>query len=959
VTTDLHRRLQASLGGEYLVERELGGGAMSRVFLAEERRLGRRVVVKVLSPEIGTGVSADRFEREIQLAARLQDPRIVPVLQAGQVDDLPYYTMPYIEGPTLRERLAGPALDLESAVGILRDVALGLEYAHARQVVHRDIKPENVLITGRTAVVADFGIAKAITAATQSLSGSTMTSAGTVIGTPAYMAPEQASGGIVDSRADLYAWGMVAYEMLAGAHPFAEHTTVRALLTAQIVEDPAPLATRRPDLPRTLTSLIDQCLRKEPSERPPDAAALVTRLSAAPPAPRRLQLSRLQLAAAVASVVVLAGSGYGILHHQQRIRWARHDALPAAERLAESDLTLAAVELLREAQRILPADTGISHALDADTRLVSVTSSPPGAQVAIRDYNAPDSAWVPLGATPLTDIRIPNGYFRWKVAKTGFGEFVSAPITADTLNFPLGRAVHAPSGMVPVEARVWGDYVDFVGYLGPYALPAFFIDRYEVTNRDYQTFVDAGGYTNSRYWTEPFVRNGRPVSRDQAMALFRDRSGRPGPATWEGGHYPEGHGDYPVAGVSWYEAMAYAAFAGRSLPTFAQWFDAAPNQLGRYVVRESNISRSGPAPVGAYPGLGPYGTYDMAGNVKEWALNAVDADDRIILGGASNSQTYLYSGPESLSAFDRSPENGFRCVVNVKPVPSAAASVIHPTRRDFTAAHPASDAVFDAYRVMYAYTHTGLDPSAPQVVDETADWRKEKVTFNAAYNNERITAFLFLPKRVRPPYQTVLFFPSARVLDLTDSRTLGDTSFFDFVVRSGRAVLYPVYADTYERRLVHSIPGSTEQTVIVHMAQDVGRALDYLASRPDIDSSRIAYMGVSMGAAEGVIFATLEQARLRTAIFLDGGYFLNKQSAGTDQVDFAPRLTRPVLMVNGRYDFSFSLNASQLPLFRMLGTPAAEKEHDVLETPHDVRADRPALIHDVTMWLDRYLGPIR
>ena len=934
---------------------------MSRVFLAEERRFGRRVVVKVLNPEIGADVSADRFEREIQLAARLQDPRIVPVLQAGQVNDLPYFTMPYIEGPTLRARLAGAPLELDEATGILRDVALGLEYAHARQIVHRDIKPENVLLAGRTAVVADFGIAKAIAAATQKLSGSTMTAAGTIIGTPAYMSPEQAMGGIVDQRSDLYAWGVMAYEMLAGAHPFSGHTTVQALIAAQITETPEPLARSRPDLPRSLTTLIDECLAKNPDERPADAAALVSRLSAAPPAARRPgTMSRIQRATAVGGLVVVAAVAYGIVHRVERTRWARRDALPAADSLAASRRMLAAVAVLRDAQRVLPADTGIARALAADTRLVSVRSSPPGAHVSIQDYGATDSSWVSLGDTPLTGVRIPDGYFRWKVEKAGVGEFVSAPVTADSLNFPLDAVMHAPSGMVPVAARLWSAYVYFVGMMGPFALPAFYLDRNEVTNREYQRFVDAGGYTNAAYWTEPFERDGHQMSRDQAMAMFRDRSGRAGPATWEGGHYPEGRGDYPVSGVSWYEAMAYARFAGKSLPAFAQWYEAAPGAIARSVVQASNISRlGGPAAVGTYRGLGPYGTNDMAGNVREWALNALDADRRFILGGASNSQTYLYAEPESLSPFDRSPENGFRCVLNQAPLPPAATRAVRPLYRNFAAVHPANDAVFQAYRVMYAYGHSGLDASAPQVIAETADWRKEMVTFNAAYNNERITAYLYLPKRVRPPYQTVVFFPSARVLDLRNSRELGDTSFFDYVVQSGRAVIYPVYADTYERRIVNSVPGSTERSVIVHRAQDVGRTLDYLATRPDIATDRVAYLGVSMGSAEGVIYATLEQQRLRAVIFLDGGYFMMPQEPGVDQVDFAPRLTKPVLMINGRYDFSFPPEESQLPLFRMLGTPAADKEHVTLETPHDVRADRPALIRDVTGWLDRYLGPIR
>ena len=231
-TDDLRDRLDQLLSGQYRIERELGGGGMSRVFAAEELALGRRVVVKVLAPELAEDLSAERFAREAKLAARLQDPRIVPVLAAGSIGNLPYYTMPFVEGESLRARMAraaspGQAIPTTEAIAVLRDVALALEYAHAHDVVHRDIKPENVLLSGRTAVVADFGIAKALAAAntTAGTPGATLTEAGISLGTPAYMAPEQAVGDAVDHRADLYAWGVMAYELLAGEHPFAGKTS--------------------------------------------------------------------------------------------------------------------------------------------------------------------------------------------------------------------------------------------------------------------------------------------------------------------------------------------------------------------------------------------------------------------------------------------------------------------------------------------------------------------------------------------------------------------------------------------------------------------------------------------------------------------------------------------------------------------------------------------------------------
>lgn len=278
----LRDQLQRSLGESYTLDRELGGGGMSRVFIAEERALGRRVVVKVLAPDLAQGLSFDRFAREIKLAAALQDPHIVPVLSAGASDGLPWYTMPFVQGESLRTRLRRGRVPLTEAVGILRDVALALEYAHAQGVVHRDIKPENILLSGRTAVVADFGIAKAVSAARTSAEGTrpagTLTSVGTSLGTPAYMAPEQAVGDPTDHRADIYAWGIVAYEMLAGTHPFANRATQQQLIAAQIAETPQPLDERSPGLPPPLAALVMQCVEKSPANRPSSAADLVAAL---------------------------------------------------------------------------------------------------------------------------------------------------------------------------------------------------------------------------------------------------------------------------------------------------------------------------------------------------------------------------------------------------------------------------------------------------------------------------------------------------------------------------------------------------------------------------------------------------------------------------------------------------------------------------------------------------------
>jgi serine/threonine protein kinase len=281
VNPSLQEQLQDTLGDAYVLERELGGGGMSRVFLALESALGRRVVVKVLLPELAAGVSVDRFRREIQLAAQLQHPHIVPLLSAGESEGLPYFIMPFVTGESLRARVAREGeLPIAETVRILRDVVSALVFAHARGIVHRDIKPDNVLLSGGVAVVTDFGVAKAVSASAENAAVSDLTSLGVALGTPAYMAPEQATASPqTDHRADIYALGAMAYEMLTGSPPFSGRSP-QAVLAAHVVEEAPPVERRRPAVPPMLANLVKECLAKRPADRPQAAADVMYALDA-------------------------------------------------------------------------------------------------------------------------------------------------------------------------------------------------------------------------------------------------------------------------------------------------------------------------------------------------------------------------------------------------------------------------------------------------------------------------------------------------------------------------------------------------------------------------------------------------------------------------------------------------------------------------------------------------------
>jgi len=314
----LLEQLQESLGSAYTIERELGGGGMSRVFLATENRLNRKVVVKVLSPELAASVSAERFEREIQLAAQLQQANIVPLLATGDTNGLPYFTMPFVEGESLRARITKQSsFTITECVSILRDVARALSYAHAAGVVHRDIKPDNVLLSHGAAVVTDFGIAKALSESRSESRSSSLTQTGTSLGSPAYMAPEQVAGDPnVDHRADLYAFGCMGYELLAGSPPFTAESPQR-VFAAHLTEKPKPIAGVRPDVPRALAAIIMRCLEKDPASRPASAAEVLTSLEsvstsdpniASRPFSETFKGRRIAVIAAVLLLVVATGA---------------------------------------------------------------------------------------------------------------------------------------------------------------------------------------------------------------------------------------------------------------------------------------------------------------------------------------------------------------------------------------------------------------------------------------------------------------------------------------------------------------------------------------------------------------------------------------------------------------------------------------------------------------------------
>jgi formylglycine-generating enzyme required for sulfatase activity/dienelactone hydrolase len=656
---------------------------------------------------------------------------------------------------------------------------------------------------------------------------------------------------------------------------------------------------------------------------------------------------------------------------ERRIAWARDVAIPQIERFIADDNYLAAVDLAREAEKRIPNDARLAALWPEMSQVLSFETDPPGAEVFFKKYAAPDSEWRHLGTTPLTKITVPQGFFEWKFSKAGYEDLHAAALRpAERFQAPfaptnslqqirLDPKGSVPAGMVKVPGANIRITITVFGVIGPFSLKDYFIDRYEVTNREFKQFVDRGGYRSKEYWKEPFRKGGRTLTWEEAVNEFRDPTGQPGPATWELGSYREGEEDFPVSGVSWYEASAYAEFAQKKLPTVAHWYQAAQVGGAPSVIPASNFSNKGPVRVGQYPGISGSGAYDMAGNVKEWTSNESEDGLRFAMGGAWSDPSYLFYNPDARSPFDRSATNGFRCVRYTSPLTAALTGPVHRDFRDYAKEKPVGDELFSAYKSLYAFEPSELKSSVDSVNDSSPYWRVDTVSFQTAYGNQRMAAYLFLPKNVPPPYNPVVYFPglTSRFVLSSSNIPLGknnDSAVLDFVIRSGRAVLYPVYHGTYERSLPIAETELGRREERVRWSQDVHRSIDYLATRRDLSLSHLAYYGFSMGSGYGSIMVALEP-RFRTAVWLDGGLTFHSDLPESDAVNFLPRIKIPVFMVNGRSDFTYTLATLQEPMFRLLGTPEKDKRHVVLDGAHGVIFyHRNEVVREVLAWLDQY-----
>ena len=986
----------------YRILSRLGAGGMGEVYLAEDEVLRRSVAIKVLPSDVAADEAVRRLVREARSAASLEHPNICAIHEIGSHAGRPFIVMQYIEGETLAARLKGGRLDVAPALDLGIQITDALSEAHHRGIIHRDIKPHNIMVTPRGQVkMLDFGLARPVIAPggdwTSDPTATALTSPGAVAGTLPYMSPEQARGEALDARSDIFSCGVVLYEMLCGRQPFAAPSAAETL-SAVLTRSPGALGLDPASVPSDLERIVAKALHKDREERYQDVRDLHLDLKAAreevgkrpepqpglsPHAAAPRSPARRNALVAAGLVVVVAGGALYV--RRTNTAWAAESVARVAE-LARAEDFAAAYDLASRIRPHRPDDRELERLMTVVTDDLSVSTEPPGATVSVKRHSTHGgSPWQTLGQTPLNHRSLARGDYVLRLELAGHESCersISSAVTRSEFARDLSPAIQVTvrlleTGKVPPRMTlVPGGRYKLVGYGQPTQASAllgdYFIDKYEVSNREYQAFVSAGGYRDRAYWRYPFVDAGRTLSWDEAMRRLVDRTGLPGPRGWSGGSPPEGHLDHPVTGVTWYEAAAYAASLGKTLPTIYQWEKAArdgvwvvgnervmPWGIGdaKDITTRANFDGPGTVPVESLEfGMSPYGCFNMAGNVTEWLRNEAPGGF-LATGGCWADPPYIFGEYGTLPGLHSSDRIGLRCALTAPGVEGDQGGQSIRSRDQAPVYARSSDGDFRAWLSHYRYDKTPLDARVEET-SETAGWKLEKVTFRGA-GDDRTYAYLYLPKSVKPPFQMIQFVPGSPVYEGQAANWFVESGRLAGTVKAGRA-LFIVALRGYVGRKHPAGYGPPDRASVAYRdeqvrdATDLRRGLDYLETRPDIDLSRLAFMNISIS-RQGIVFSAVEP-RYRAVVLLSSGLYPAQQSyvAEANPVLFAPHIKAPKLMLNGRWDEDFAFKTEAEPLFKLLSEPKRLELYDGGHVP-PVEIAVPV----VNRFLDETLGPVR
>ncbi len=635
--------------------------------------------------------------------------------------------------------------------------------------------------------------------------------------------------------------------------------------------------------------------------------------------------------------------------------WVNNFMLPEVQKYLSEDNNVAAWRISNKIDSYAPFFSNLSEEDDDISAISKIEIKQEGVDIYWKAYEN-DKDWKFLGKSPLQPVRLPRGTIQLKLEKEGFETQIlslSNPSwRLDNYTVDLGLKVEPidmqpkgsmPKGMIYIQG---GDFIPAITGSGidPVYLQPFYIDKNEVTNKEFKEFMDAGGYENLQYWVDmEFVKDGISLTWEEAKKNMLDTTGITGPAGWEVGMYLKGQEDFPVTGISWYEALAYARYKGNILPPMFHWAKAAypPGEIGSPIspklIKFSNFSQDSLKEIGQ--GEGAYGTYDMAGNAREWVWN-IFGGRGLTLGGAFDEPTYLASQASPLARMDRSLKNGFRTarLLDPRDLNPFGDPITAQAPKDPSFYKPMNDEVFKIYSRSFDTNTSPLNVKEVYVDESHPLWIKERIQIDVGYNNEIMDVLIFRPKNSYSSSGVVIFHPGANYYQIPseiDEVNPGEFS-LDFIIKSGRTLVWPAWKGSLNR-MPSVRPGSPEEVLrsfknlYSFWVSDTDKTIDYIESRDDLDSENIFYMGMSYGA----IFNThnlLFEERYKAAILYVGGAFPTYPPL-VEGINHLPRIKTPFLMLNGKQDYLVP-ESSAMFFYGATGTSEEDKKIIFYESGH-------------------------
>lgn len=648
------------------------------------------------------------------------------------------------------------------------------------------------------------------------------------------------------------------------------------------------------------------------------------------------------------------------------------DAVAQADAYLESDDYQSAYDSLLP--YVTHRDDRVAALLTRISLPVSILTDPAGVEVSYR-YAEIGTDWIPLGVTPIDEFALPRGNYRLKL---GDSVLMNATNPGATLNSAgvNPRVIEMPGSEIPDDmAYVPGGKYRFGawGFDEETDLGAFLIDRHEVSNAAFFEFVQAGGYRNRDIWAPIIVLSGGELTWADIEQRFVDQTGTPGPAGWTLGSYAPGDENLPVTGVSWYEAVAYLASLGKTLPTAHHWLRAALGPMewkypfATFLVPESNVGGNGLLAVGSRPNAESGGAFDLIGNAAEWTTSG-SPGGRSVIGASFRDVAWSYNFPRAADPLQRRDDVGFRGIRRTdrsNPDPPREIDLF----KDFTSAvRHVSDEMFEGIRLNYQYREGTVTARDAKIVEERPfdQWTRRLIHLPSGRDSEPLPVYLYLPKRQAAPYQPVIYMPPA------DSWAPGFRSEsvhlenyqLDFIPRAGRALIWPVFFGSHERYdNYHAVPVGERARFALErnrrIRDEIGRVIDFLESSADFDGARVGLIALSHGATLAAYNLATEK-RIDAAVLYSVGLAMPNPVFANPQNDpnvYWARVTQPTLIINGRYDPLRPHHFVLEPLLDLLATPPESKKGLLYDSSH-WPLPRHRLMRDSLDWLDKYLGPV-